>query len=92
MLCYAFRNRVFLASEYFYIFFSWQFTRVRFLYSKYTLRLIEGKKNRISMFFDFLAWNSKKYLPLKNFSPKYNKKNFFSKYCKEKVRKIKSRE
>lgn len=50
---------------------------VRFLYSKYTLRLIEGKKNRISMFFDFLAWNSKKYLPLKNFSPKYNKKNFF---------------
>lgn len=65
---------------------------VRFLYSKYTLRLIEGKKNRISMFFDFLAWNSKKYLPLKNFSPKYNKKNFFSKYCKEKVRKIKSRE
>lgn len=78
MLCYAFRNRVFLASEYFYIFFSWQFTRVRFLYSKYTLRLIEGKKNRISMFFDFLAWNSKKYLPLKNLSiPQIRLQKFF---------------
>lgn len=51
---------------------------VRFLYSKYTLRLIEGKKNRISMFFDFLAWNSKKYLPLKNLSiPQIRLQKFF---------------